>query len=121
MTTWRSFCAACCLLILSEATHAALSQQARQEIDGLLKFVESSGCSFIRNGESHSPVDARAHLQKKFDYLADKDKLASAEDFIEHAATESSISGEPYSVDCAGQKQLSGEWLRQELQRLRKP
>lgn len=121
MTMWRSFCAGCCLLVLSETASAALEPPARKEIDALLNFVESSGCAFIRNGDAHAPKDARAHLQKKLDYLEDKGLVDSAEDFIARAASESSFSGKAYGVDCAGQKQPAADWLKQELQRLRQP
>lgn len=118
-TTWRAICASCCLLALTEAAQAALDAQGQQEVSALLAFIESSGCNFIRNGSEHSPKDARAHLQKKFDYLQDKGLLDSAEDFIARAASQSSFSGEPYKVNCTGQEQLSADWLERELQRLR--
>ncbi|MGV8769526.1 DUF5329 family protein, partial [Pseudomonas aeruginosa] len=48
---------------------AAPSPQASQEIGRLLSFVEDSGCTFIRNGSEYPAAEARAHLQKKLDYL----------------------------------------------------
>jgi hypothetical protein len=120
MTPRRTLWLACAsLFLLSNAAEAALDTQGQQEVDGLLRFVESSGCNFIRNGSEHSPKDARAHLQKKLDYLNDKGLVDSAEDFIARAATESSFSGTPYQVSCGGQKQGSADWLKAELQRLR--
>ena len=76
----------------------------------MLSFVEDSGCTFIRNGSEYPAAEARAHLQKKLDYLERKDLVASSEDFIERAATQSSLSGKPYH---------SADWLNQELRRLR--
>lgn len=61
----------------------------------MLSFVEDSGCTFIRNGSEYPAAEARAHLQKKLDYLERKDLVASSEDFIERAATQSSLSGKP--------------------------
>jgi len=118
-TTWRAICASCCLLALTEAAQAALDAQGQQEVGALLAFVESSGCAFVRNGSEHNPKDARTHLQKKLDYLQDKGLLDSAEDFIARAASQSSFSGEPYKANCSGQEQLSADWLKRELQRLR--
>jgi len=118
-TTWRAICASCCLLALTDAAQAELDARGQQEVGALLAFVENSGCAFIRNGREHQPKDARAHLQKKLDYLNDKGLLDSAEDFIARAATESGFSGEPYRVNCAGQEQLSADWLKRELRRLR--
>ncbi|MGV8375610.1 DUF5329 family protein [Pseudomonas aeruginosa] len=48
-----------------------------------------------------------------------KDLVASSEDFIERAATQSSLSGKPYQVRCATQTRNSADWLNQELRRLR--
>ncbi|PAV47596.1 hypothetical protein CK486_13675 [Pseudomonas sp. HAR-UPW-AIA-41] len=85
----------------------------------MLDFVEQSGCTFIRNGSEHTSPDARAHLQKKLEYLLDKDLIDSPEQFIKRGASESSFSGEPYRVRCRGMEQLSADWLNAELKRLR--
>lgn len=69
MPMWRIICVSCYLLALSDTTHAALNVQAQREVSALLAFVENSGCSFVRNGSEHSPQEARAHLQKKLEYL----------------------------------------------------
>lgn len=65
------------------------------------------------------PRKPAPHLQKKLDYLERKDLVASSEDFIERAATQSSLSGKPYQVRCATQTRNSADWLNQELRRLR--
>ncbi|SFR88134.1 hypothetical protein SAMN05216570_0259 [Dyella sp. OK004] len=101
------------------AAHAALDAKGQQEVKALLAFVGNSHCTFIRNGSDYSATDAQAHLQKKFDYLARKDQVNSAEEFIERAGSESSLSGTPYKVSCDGREQLTGDWLREELERLR--
>lgn len=61
------------------------------------------------------------HLQQKLDYLENKGLVSTSEDFIDRAATGSSISGKAYSVDCNGQKQPSADWLKDELKRIRTP
>ena len=104
---------------LEPAGAGRASPQASQEIGRLLSFVEDSGCTFIRNGSEYPAAEARAHLQKKLDYLERKDLVASSEDFIERAATQSSLSGKPYQVRCATQTRNSADWLNQELRRLR--
>ena len=86
-----------CLLALGNA-EAALNAQGQQEVAELLAFVESSGCTFIRNGDAHAPADARAHLQKKLDYLNDKGLVDSAEDFIARAARVSEILCERHTM-----------------------
>jgi hypothetical protein len=107
------------MLIICGNSQAALNAEGKREVDALLAFVESSGCLFVRNGSEHQPEDARKHLQKKLEYLEDKGKVDSPEDFIALAATESSMSGEPYQVNCQGQLQTSADWLNTELTRLR--
>ena len=86
------------------------------EIEYLLQHIEMSGCSFYRNGSWYDGAHARAHLRAKYDYLAAKQLVATAEDFIDKAATKSSVSGKPYKIRCAdGAEVESGPWLRQVL------
>ncbi|MFV3416307.1 DUF5329 domain-containing protein [Pseudomonas nitroreducens] len=107
------------LLLVGASAQAAMDAKAQQEISQLLDFVEHSGCQFIRNGSEYPAGEARAHLQKKLDYLENKDMVSSAEDFIERAATKSSMSGQRYQVDCPAGKQDASGWLGDELKRLR--
>ena len=87
------------------------------EIEHLLNFVASSGCTFKRNGSSYDAVEARAHIQRKYDYI--KDRINNTEDFILYAASQSSWSGKKYHATCNGQTLLSEEWLTRELTRYR--
>ncbi|MDQ0126642.1 hypothetical protein J2W17_005628 [Pseudomonas lini] len=93
--------------------------QATQEINGLLDFVEHSECRFVRNGSEYPGPRARAHLEKKLNYLEGKNLVNSAEDFIDLAATKSSMSSRPYEVRCPGGVEPAGIWLKRELQRQR--
>jgi len=101
--------------------HAApLPEAARGEIEAVLARLAASGCQFKRNGSWHSAVEAQAHLRRKLDYLVDKGAVVSAEQFIERAASKSSLSGQVYQVKCGSQAPVaSGAWLHAELQRLR--
>jgi hypothetical protein len=109
--------------VLASSTVAAAdvpNAETRAEIAHLLSYLETSRCEFYRNGAWHDSSQARAHLEKKKDYLAKRSLIGSAEDFIERAATASSVSGEKYQVRCRpGPAVPSGEWLRAELQRFR--
>lgn len=87
------------------------------EIDHLLQFVADSPCSFIRNGSQYSAVKASEHIASKYSYV--KSDVKNAEDFIRYAASESSLTHEPYLVNCAGTKRPSREWLLEELNRYR--
>jgi len=52
--------------------------------------------------------------------LAAADRINTAEDFIDQAATRSSLSGQPYQVRCSGDAAMtSNQWLRDVLARYR--
>jgi hypothetical protein len=103
------------------ATAAPLSPVARSEIDSLMSRLEASGCEFSRNGKWHAGAEAKSHLLRKLQYLEERGAVQSAEQFIELAASSSSMSGQPYLVKCNnGAPVPSGAWLRTQLQALRK-
>lgn len=105
------------LALPAEAAPAATVQQ---EVQHLLAWLESSNCAFYRNGRWHDARTARKHLQRKYDYLVRRDLVARTEDFIELAATRSSVSGQAYRVRCADAQPTAGAaWLTQELARYR--
>jgi hypothetical protein len=96
------------------------STTTQAEIAHLLSYLETSRCEFYRNGAWHDSAEARAHLEKKMSYLVKRSLIGTAEDFIDRAATASSVSGEKYLVRCRPSPAVpSGEWLRAELARLR--
>jgi hypothetical protein len=98
----------------------APSAAARAEIEHLLAYLAGSGCEFFRNGKWYAAARARDHLQRKYEYLLEKDLVDTAEQFIERAASESSRSGQGYRVRCAGAAPVaSGDWLAEELRRRR--
>lgn len=99
---------------------AAPSEAARREIAGLIGALDGSSCRFQRNGSWHDAPEARAHLQRKYDYLLKKDKVDTAEQFIERAASQSSMSGKPYRIACPGQaEQTAAVWFGARLKALR--
>jgi len=87
------------------------------EIEHLLSFVAASGCIFERNGNQYDSVEAREHIQRKYNHI--KDRVNTTEDFIRYAASESSMSGKKYNATCNGQTITSGDWLTKELERYR--
>ncbi|MDM5176371.1 hypothetical protein F2P44_27295 [Massilia sp. CCM 8695] len=100
---------------------AATPDVTRTEVTRLLDTVEKSQCQFSRNGTWHDAKAARAHLQKKYDYLDNKKLLTTTESFIERGATGSSMSGAPYQMRCPGTAVVnSADWLKAELARVRK-
>ncbi|RTL37444.1 MAG: hypothetical protein EKK53_20965 [Burkholderiales bacterium] len=108
-------------LALSCSLQAApLPAPARAEVDALLHRLQTSGCEFNRNGSWYSGTDAKAHLLKKLDDVEGKDRVSTAEQFIERGATGSSMSGKPYLVRCAVKAPVeSAPWLKAELQLVR--
>lgn len=97
-----------------------LSKTSQQEITHLISYLEVSGCQFNRNGTWYSAVDAVSHINKKYQYLLDKKLVASAEFFIEKAASVSSMSGKAYLVKCgSAEAQASAVWFTAELARYR--
>jgi hypothetical protein len=106
---------ACALAMAGEMTPAM-----QKEIGQLLDRIETSNCSFGRNGTWHPPADARKHLQMKVDYMVKRNMLGSTEEFISKAATASSVSGEAYQIRCGnGAPMPSATWLTAELKRIR--
>jgi hypothetical protein len=104
----------------SPAADAAPPEIAHAEIDYLLGFIEQSGCQFYRNGSWYDSKKAEAHLRGKYEYLAAKGTIKSAEDFIEQAATRSSLSGKAYAIKCGSAPVVTtDQWLRVALARYR--
>ncbi len=107
-------------LIAPGVALAAPGDTARREIAGLIGALDGSSCRFQRNGSWHDAAEARAHLQRKYDYLLKKDKVDTAEQFIERAASQSSMSGKPYRIACPGQpEQTAAVWFGARLKALR--
>ena len=105
------------LLTLSVAAQSAPSAQAKREIQGLMDALSASSCEFQRNGTWHGREEARKHLQRKYDYLLKKNLVDTAEQFIERAASKSSISGRAYQVRCPGQPaQPAATWFKEKLE-----
>jgi hypothetical protein len=122
MTMTHRLLAASLLAAISLGAAAAPTPPAvRAEIDALMAKMSASNCQFERNGSWHSAADAREHLLRKLEYIEKRrETLASAEQFIDVAASKSSFSGKPYRVKCAGAEALpSREWLNRELKALR--
>ncbi len=83
------------------------------EIDHLLDFVAASPCAFIRNDTEYTAAEAVAHIKDKYAHF--RDEIATAEDFIDLAASRSLMSGQPYLVRCGAAPEPAGDWLRHEL------
>jgi hypothetical protein len=102
------------------AQSAPPPQIAQTEINYLLGFIEQSGCQFYRNGSWYDSKRAQAHLRDKYNYMVARDLIKTAEDFIEQAATRSSMSGIAYALKCSSAPVVASSlWLREVLARYR--
>lgn len=108
------------LLTMSSAL-AEPPASTKLEIDYLFSQLKTSGCEFNRNGTWYSAAEASAHLNKKYDYLKKKNSISTTENFIDNAATKSSMSGEPYFVRCKDAPRVeSAIWFNDALKKFRK-
>ena len=120
MSLYRTAGAMLLAATLHGAAVAAPEPRVQAEIAHLLDYVATPGCQFNRNGSWHAGAEARGHLRKKYDYLVKRKLVTTAESFIEHAATESSMSGRDYLVKCGGGKPVaSAAYLKEQLLRYR--
>jgi Family of unknown function (DUF5329) len=107
-------------LLLVPVARAEPTTSVQIEVNFLLGYVEGSGCEFYRNGTWHDSKTAQEHLRDKYKYFVARNLIYTTEEFIERAATESSLSGQPYEVRCNGGAPVtSNQWLRVELARFR--
>lgn len=107
------------LAAVSSASPAAATPgaAATREIDHLLAFVAASDCRFVRGGSEYDGKAARDHLARKLDVA--RSMLSTADQFVDHVATGSSMTGEAYKVRCGSRELTSQAWLRGELARFR--
>ncbi|WP_230404689.1 MULTISPECIES: DUF5329 domain-containing protein [Undibacterium] len=104
----------------TSASAAEMSAASRVEVEVLLNHLSNSGCQFNRNGTWYSAQEAKAHLSKKLDYVVEKKLATTAEQFIDAAASKSSMSGKAYQVKCGNDAaQESALWLQAALREIR--
>ena len=84
-----------------------------KEVAFLLSYIAESDCIFIRNGNEHQAKAASEHLEMKYNHV--KNRIKSAEDFIDKIATKSSFSGRPYEVLCNSVRFPTKFWLEEAL------
>lgn len=102
------------LLICLLNTAASAQSNTDEEVQHLLQYIGTAGCTFTRNGTDHTPEEAQQHISRKYNYV--KNKAGSTEQIIKYAATESSITGKPYTIKCPGHDSVpSAQWLTEEL------
>lgn len=115
-----AWAAAIGLWLAGVASAQAPSPDASREIEYLFGRLAQSSCEFNRNGSWYAPKQAVGHLRKKYNYLLKRDGVPTAESFVKHAATQSSLSGKPYLVRCGTHATVTSKsWFLAELARYR--
>ena len=106
-------------LIGEDTATITISQRGNgiERIEALLAAIEASGLLFLRNGKAHSGAGAAQHLRRKWGHAGDR--VRTPEDFIEHLASRSSLTGRAYRVRRADDSLVEmGVWLRKRLDEL---
>ena len=104
------------IILLVSANVFAGTMSEKDKINYLLDALTTEKVVFIRNGEEHSGVEARKHLQDK---LGAVQGIDTAQDFIAKIASSSSVTGEPYMVKFPNGTQIeSAKWLGQKLKEI---
>ena len=104
---------------LAGPAHATPSASEQKIIERLIQRIARKGTMlFIRNDKEYDAADAAKHLQAKFDHF--KERIVTAEDFIELCATRSEVTGQPYKVKLAGgTMRNAGDFMNDELRQVR--
>lgn len=107
------------LTFLPGRAHATPDAKQSLAITHLIQHVRESGLQFIRNTKSYNAADAASHMETKLNYA--RDRLTTAEEFIDYCASRSSVTNKPYYVVFTdGRQQELGPWLYAELEKFRK-
>src|SRR5947207_9211000 len=105
-------------LLFAVSNKTVADESLEQTIDYLLAYVAKSGATFIRNGQSHTPDEAVAHIKAKYEHF--KAKIKTPEDFIRLSASKSLLSGQPYLVRTVEGKEMRLDvWLTEALRKRR--
>lgn len=113
----------CCVLLVGSAadTRAAeLPEAEKKKIEHLINYVaEMKDAKFVRNGSEYDAKTAATFIRRKWG--ANENKISTAREFIEHAASGSGTSGKPYLIRFKDGTEInSGDYLLKELERLEK-
>jgi hypothetical protein len=102
------------VLLFTFAAQTLARESLDQTIDYLIDYVAKSDATFIRNGVSHTPAEAVAHIKAKYDHF--KGEIKTPEDFIRLSASKSLLTGKPYLVHTPDGKETHLDaWLTEAL------
>ena len=102
------------LLVIFSAVPLGAAESLEQTIVFLLHRIATADATFIRNGQSHTPQEAVAHVRAKYEHF--KGQIKTPEDFIRLTASKSSLTGQPYLVRTRDGKEMPlNAWLSDAL------
>ena len=84
-----------------------------EKIEKLIGIVASSDVIFIRNGDEYPADEAADHLRTKWE--SSQDEIKTLDDFIEHIASYSSTTGEPYQIKTADTTVSANSWMKEQV------
>jgi hypothetical protein len=88
--------------------------EQQTEVEHLIGYLQESGCHMIRNDKSYNGQEGASHVRRKYNHF--RGRISSTEEFIEYAATKSTMSGRYYQVLCPDKEPMrSQDWLLMEL------
>ena len=106
------------MLIVTFAGQTFATESLEQTVHYLIDYVAKSDATFIRNGVSHTPAEAVAHIKAKYEHF--KNQIKTPEDFIRLAASKSLLTGKPYLVRTPDAKEMRLDvWLTEALKQYR--
>ncbi len=106
------------VFVFSFSTHTFAAESLEQTVDYLIDYVGKSNTTFIRNGTSHTPAEAVAHIKAKYEHF--KSEIKTPEDFIRLSASKSLLTGKPYLVRTPDGKEMRLDvWLTEALKQYR--
>lgn len=117
-STRRRLIFAICCLVAFRLTGAPRPNPEQIKIERLLRDLELSGATFIRNGGEYDSAKAAAHLRAKLSKAGDR--IRTAREFVDLVASKSSQSGAPYQLRLPGEsnKIPVRDWLMKKLDAL---
>ena len=106
------------ILIVTFAGQTFATESREQTVNYLIDHVGKLNGIFIRNGASHTPAEAVAHIKAKYEHF--KNQIKTPEDFIRLAASKSLLTGKPYLVRTPDGKEMRLDvWLTEALKQYR--
>lgn len=87
--------------LMTLPVYAKLNAYEEARINAMLNsLARKKDLTFVRNGETHNSEEAVSHLRLKLSNT--RNRIDTAEQFIDKVASSSSITGKPYIVKIPG-------------------